>query len=451
MNHYTELLIELYKRKEYSAMPLFAKQLEALLFLEDDIINEIVFGGAARGGKSVLGCDWQIFRRLSMPESVGLIGREELTKLKDTTLLTFFKRLKYYGLERDVDFKFNAQDYKIIFTYTNSIVFFKEIKYMPGDPEFDRLGSYDLTDVFLDEAQQLHFKARQVLKGRLSVTVGNNWYTIPKMLYTCNPAKNWIYSDFVKPSEDGILEDRSKFIRSLPYDNPYIPQSFFDNLMTADEVTKQRLLYGNFEYDDDPSALVDYDAICDLFTNDHVKPGEKHISADLAMQGRDRFVSGLWNGLMCTVKIDKKKSAGKEIEDDLKKLKTEACVPNTCIIADSDGLGAYLDSYIKNIKTFHGGTSARDSKTFGNIKDECGFKLAEFINSRSIKIICTDIQKEEIKKEISMCLKRDNVDIDKKKIINKAKMKEYLGHSPDYLDMLIMGMWFYIFKRRQNI
>jgi hypothetical protein len=43
-----------------------------------------------------------------------------------------------------------------------------------------------------------------------------------------------------------------------------------------------------------------------------------------------------------------------------------------------------------------------------------------------------------------MCLKRDNVDVSKKKLIPKAKMKELLGHSPDYLDMLLMLMTFWI-------
>ena len=40
----------------------------------------------------------------------------------------------------------------------------------------------------------------------------------------------------------------------------------------------------------------------------------------------------------------------------------------------------------------------------------------------------------------------DHIDADtrKKGIINKEKMKEILGHSPDYLDMLIMAMLFRI-------
>ncbi len=60
-----------------------------------------------------------------------------------------------------------------------------------------------------------------------------------------------------------------------------------------DRVTKERLYFGNWEYDNDPTALCNYDAICDLFTNEFIAPaGESTGSADLAMKGRDRFIAG---------------------------------------------------------------------------------------------------------------------------------------------------------------
>ena len=82
---------------------------------------------------------------------------------------------------------------------------------------------------------------------------------------------------------------------------------------------------------------------------------------------------------------------------------------------------------------------------FDNLKSECSFKLAEMINSRLIRIVCTEAQKERIIEELGV-LKQDHIDADtrKKGIISKEKMKEILGHSPDYLDMLIMAMFFRI-------
>ena len=82
---------------------------------------------------------------------------------------------------------------------------------------------------------------------------------------------------------------------------------------------------------------------------------------------------------------------------------------------------------------------------YDNLKSECAFKLAELINNRQIRVICTEVQRERIMEELAV-LKQDHIDADtrKKGIINKEKMKEILGHSPDYLDMLIMAMLFRI-------
>jgi phage terminase large subunit len=206
---------------------LFSKQLQAYKFLQDNITNEVLYGGGSRGGKSYLGCAWQILRRITMPESFGLIAREELTKLKDTTLLTFFKVLKEYDLQKYCTY--NAQSFTADFI-TGSKIFFREIKYLPSDMEFDRLGSYDLTDCFLDEAQQISAKAISVLKGRFSILKTDKWETIPKALYTCNPKRNWIYNDFVRPASMGVLNKDKQFIKALPPDNPYTERSYIDNL-----------------------------------------------------------------------------------------------------------------------------------------------------------------------------------------------------------------------------
>jgi len=371
-----------------------------------------------------------------------LIGRSKLKTLKETTLNTFFEVAKMQQVKPNVHFKYNQQSGVISF-YNGSEILLKDLFAYPSDPDFDELGSLEITDAFIDEANQVTRKAKQIVRSRIRYKLSQN-NLVPKLLMTCNPSKNWAYSDFFKANKDNKLPPNYKFIQSLVTDNPDIDPSYIDNLNQLDDASKQRLLFGNWDYNDDPSILCNYDAICDMFTNTHVKPGVKRISADLAMQGRDKFIAGYWEGLICSIALDKAKSTGRSIELDLKELKNSKGVGNSNIVADSDGLGAYLESYIQNIKTFHGGASAINKKEFAKLKSECGFKLAEKINNREIFIKCSNEQKEEIKKEISMCLKRDSIDKDegKKQLISKDKMKEYLGHSPDYLDMLLMAMIF---------
>ena len=266
------------------------------------------------------------------------------------------------------------------------------------------------------------------------------------ILITCNPKKNWLYREFYKPWKEDKLQAPYAFIQALVQDNPWATEDYIESLRnTKDRVTKERLYFGNWEYDNDPTALCNYDAICDLFTNEFIAPaGESTGSADLAMKGRDRFIAGHWKGNVCFIKLDQEYSTGKSIETDLKRMMIECSIPRSKMIADSDGLGNYLESYLNGIKEFHGGARPINPE-FDNLKSECAFKLAEMINNRLLRIVCTEAQRERIIEELSV-LKQAHIDADtrKKGIISKEKMKEILGHSTDYLDMLIMAMIFRI-------
>lgn len=429
------------------------KQFKAFDLLTDytNGITEVLYGGGARGGKTWLGCIWQILRRIALPGSVGFIARKEFSRLVDTTMKTFFEVLAMMGLQDYGYYQSSAARGKSANSYyfpNGSMIYFRYIDHDPQDPNFDRFGSYSLTDMFIDEAQEIEEKAISVLRGRFSLLRGSNvdgseWVISPKSLYSCNPKRNWIYNDFVKPEKEGNLKPYRAFIKALPKDNPHLEKSYLENLLRSDKVTVQRLYYGNFEYDDDPSALCDFDAIRDLFTNDHIKPVGAHSgSADIAGKGHDRFVAGSWIGNVCYIKKDMEYSPGKVVETEIKDMMINEGIPRSLMIVDADGIGSFLESYLTGIKEFHGNGRPQDPR-YANLKAECAFKLAELINKRSIKIVCTEAQKERIMDELA-ALKQANIDDDLKRydIEKKDEMKKVLGHSPDYLDMLIMSMFF---------
>ena len=62
---------------------------QALEYLFDNNTTEVLYGGAAGGGKSFLGCAWIILLCLKYPKTRYLIGRSKLDSLKKTTFLTF--------------------------------------------------------------------------------------------------------------------------------------------------------------------------------------------------------------------------------------------------------------------------------------------------------------------------------------------------------------------------
>lgn len=428
------------------------KQKEACKLWNDDEVTEIVFGGAKIGGKSFLGCNLIFSDAFTYPDTFYFIARKQLIDLRKHTIPSIKEVFQIWGIDERY-YKYQGTD-NYFELYNGSRVYLIDAKYLPNDPLYERFGSMQMTRGWIEEGGEFTIEAKSNLLASIGRKNNEKYNLAPKLLITCNPKKNFLYSDYYKKFKDGNLEPWKRFIQSLPSDNKKAPKSYILNLeRSLTKSQKARLLHGDWEYDDDPDLLVDYDAVCDVFTNDHVQETtEKSISADLAMKGRDRFVAGSWKGLVCRISIDKILSDGKQIEGDLRKLMTKEGIGRSRLVADSDGLGSYLESYLKGIKEFHNGASALDSIKYANLKSECAYKLAELINKREIRIICSKEQEEIIKEEL-MTLKGANMDNDtqKKKIISKDEMKAILGHSPDYLDMLIMGMLFIIKKKGNKI
>ncbi len=167
-------------------MKLLPKQENAVYYLKDDSTTEVLYGGAAGGGKSALGCLWLIEMSQKYKGSRWLMGRSKLKTLKETTLNTFFDLANELGLSDQ--FTFNAQS-NTIFWNNGSEIILKDLFLYPSDPHFDSLGSLEITGAFIDECNQLVYKGWQVVKSRIRYKL-TEFDLIPKLLGSCNPAKN---------------------------------------------------------------------------------------------------------------------------------------------------------------------------------------------------------------------------------------------------------------------
>ena len=65
---------------------------------------------------------------------------------------------------------------------------------------------------------------------------------------------------------------------------------YIEQLKKSDKITRERLLFGNFEYDDDESKLFSYDDILDIFNKHTVSSADKYRSVDVARFGSDKTV-----------------------------------------------------------------------------------------------------------------------------------------------------------------
>lgn len=217
--------------------------------------------------------------------------------------------------------------------------------------------------------------------------------------------------------------------------------NYLGNLMSQDSVEKSRLLTGSWKHIEDGNRLYQYTAIKDLFTNDFIGGGKKYITADIAFEGSDRFVVGVWDGwrLIHVVAIDK--SDAKVVLDTIKDLARRFSVPNSQIAYDYDGLGSFLKGFLSGARPFVNGSKPLIDDNYFNLKTECYYKLAEFVNGRKIFIDnnpYTDLIIQELE-----CIKKRPFDGEGKiRIISKDEMKILIGRSPDFADMIMMRMLF---------
>jgi len=423
-------------------MKLLIKQEHAVYYLKDNVTKEILYGGAAGGGKSALGVLWLIEQCQSYPATRWLMGRSKLKTLKETTLNTFFELTS--NLKLSTSYNYNSQTGVI--TWSNgSEILLKDLYSYPADPNFDSLGSLEITGAFIDECNQISFKAWQIVTSRIRYKL-NEYNLTPKILGTCNPAKNWTYSKFYIPTAAGTINETRKFIQSLPTDNPNLPPSYLDSLLALDENSKQRLYYGNWEFDNDPARLIDFDKIQNIFTNDFVDAGDMFISADIARYGSDKMVILVWSGFRVIEIFTLDKSSITETAEAIKSLMNKHRVPLSNVVADEDGVGGGVVDIVR-CKGFVNNSKAlkeeNNNVEYQNLKTQCYYKLAELIQSNKLFIDCNNADTQDvITKELEQ-VKRDKIDQDGKlRILPKEKVKELIGHSPDYSDALAMRFYF---------
>lgn len=156
------------------------------------------------------------------------------------------------------------------------------------------------------------------------------------MLQTFNPDKGHVYENFYKPWKSGTLPEWRVFIPALATDNPHIDPNYIDQLNKSDEVTRQRLLHGNFEYDDTKGKLFRYDEIIDLFESNIEVNSTTFLSVDVARLGNDSTVIAVWRGLECIKILKVQGKTTDQVALLVKELEREYGVIRQNIVVDTD-------------------------------------------------------------------------------------------------------------------
>ena len=208
-------------------MRLTGRQTECWDALDDPAVDEVMYGGAKGGGKSVLACYWSwataneiakkyVPHRRSDPIPVGFMGRKIGKDFKETTLETWKRFIPHelYEIKGDPPV----------------LIIRDRVKILTGGldrrEEINKFNSAELAFYVIDQAEETEYDDVSVLSAASHNRLIINGHCFPgKGLYTANPAQCWLKNDFIlSPTKN------RRFIQALPGDNEYLPAAYMRTL-----------------------------------------------------------------------------------------------------------------------------------------------------------------------------------------------------------------------------
>jgi hypothetical protein len=425
------------------------KQLAVCQHWQDPTVTDIVYGGSKGSGKSYLGCSLIFGDAFTYPETHYFIARDSLTNLRKYTIPSIHEVFDHWQLTPS-HYAYNGQD-NFYTLHNGSRVYLLDAKYQPRDPLYARFGSMQMTRGWIEEAGEF----REAAKNNLAASIGrwkNDLYNLaPKLLQTCNPAKNYLYKQYYKKHADQELEPWKRFVQAFPQDNKTLPKGYLPNLLrtlSANEI--ERLVYGNWEFDDDPAALIEYNSIIDLWKNEHIlRNGQRFITCDVARYGRDSSKVCVWDGWRIIQYRTYKGLSVPELADKVREAMNAFGVTASHVVVDDDGVGGGVTDLIKCVGFVNNSRPVEEKAASGskqvpnydNLKSQCYFKLAARINKGGIYIepsAMTEAEQEELVEELEQ-VKQKNVNSEgKRAVVSKERIKELIKRSPDNSDVLMM-------------
>jgi len=271
-------------------------------------------GGSAGGAKSMTACLWAVIECRNYPGIAIGIGRKELKRLKQTTMVTLMSKVHPLLGIHDSQFRMNSQEGYIQYINGSKIILV-DMAYAPTDPDYDRFGSLELTHVIVEEAGEVMKKAVDVLSSRRNRMMNKEYGIIGKLLLTMNPSQNFLRNEYYKPYEDlgsgrmqkwqhgdVVLPDGERlsafrvYLRSSVYDNPFIDANYVEMLKMLPNQERKRLLEGNWNYADEDDTLFKALLLDKATAYEKPEPTEtfnKYIGVDVSDMGGDATIATL--------------------------------------------------------------------------------------------------------------------------------------------------------------
>lgn len=230
---------------------------------------------------SYLGCCWLASSCMRFPGIRMVVARKVRKDLLESTWVTLKNVLHSWGLVKDIHYSINSVTYVLTF-WNGSEIIAMDLTPSPQDPDFNSLGSLEITGGFIDEVSEVSEKAVEVLASRIRYDIADT-FVVGKLFMSTNPTTNWIRSTFVMTDEGDpvVLQPGYRYIPFSLFDNPndQFRATYYNKLSKLrNKADRERLLYGNwwFTTSNKMAAYWNFD-------------GDKHLIHNLRESAYDRL------------------------------------------------------------------------------------------------------------------------------------------------------------------
>jgi hypothetical protein len=344
--------------------------------LLDDYHTAVGYGWWAWWGKTYLWIIWLWRMCNQYPWVRYALVRDTIKNIKQTSVISLEKFYRDYNIPEDMRGKLNNVSNVITFP-NGSQILLREWCYLPQDPLYNRFWSLELTWAFVEESAECPLEWIEILQTRVWRFKNEEYWILGKVLETFNPNPWHVYERYYKGKHKDWKQ--SIFIPSLVYSNNFIDKWYIQNLERASERTKQRLLYGKWDFDDNNWLLFKQWDLDSLRTN------ESHwdnyfLICDVARFWKDTTRISLRRGNTWVRVWTYAKSSVEDVKTSIRLIQNQYEIEAKNIIIDADWVGwwvvdwiPYSTGFVNNSKPVETGTK----QNYANLKSQCAFLLQE--------------------------------------------------------------------------
>lgn len=420
--------------------------------LEQDV-NELLYGGAKGGGKSVFGCYWMYIEACELikkhfmaarehPVPIGFMGRKQSVDFNNTTLETWKMFIPPEG------YRIKEQAKEIIIGERVKI----DYGGLDRTEDIRKFNSAAYARIFIDQAEEITIDDAGMLRGTINRPVGGQMIA-GKMLWTANPAQCWLKIEFIE-----ALKKHQRFVPALPADNPWLPQIYMDQLKDAFEHRPELLeayLHGSWDAAEEADQAIKSNWVTAALKK---RPWEQYVSHKVITCDPARFgdaetvIYYLEDGTIKDQVIYGQKDTMHTVGR-ITHMAHEKGVAT--IVVDSIGIGAGIvdrlremantdtQTPIRHVIAINGAEKSTRPEKYLNVRAEVWDKVARKFSDGQVVLASDEIKKnvrDMLKLQHQLCTPRYQFKNGKLAIESKEQIIKRLGHSPDRADAYVMGL-----------